>query len=115
MNAGENRLFRAVCSMAAVVFVLFGLLVLLLRFLDGGVTNRMVDESVHGEASSIREAVNARADAIESKLDRLAGGDVVLDAKLSDVDAKLSRVESKLDALLKLADRPLPDGMKKAE
>jgi len=100
-KVGKN-IARAV---AAAVFV--AVLILLLKLFDGGVTNREVRESVVGEAASLRDLVNARADAIDAKIDRLAADEAALHEKLSLIDAKL-------DALIKLATPSLPDGMRES-
>lgn len=37
-----------------------------------------------------------------------------IDGRYQALDAKLDRIEGKLDRLLKIAERPLPDGMQEA-
>ena len=39
----------------------------------------------------------------------------VVDDRYQRLDRKLDRIESKLDKILEIANRPLPDGMQKAE
>ena len=39
----------------------------------------------------------------------------VVDDRYQRLDRKLDRIEGKLDRLLEIANRPLPDGMQKAE
>ena len=39
----------------------------------------------------------------------------VVDDRYRRLDKKLDRIESKLDKLLEIANRPLPDGMQRAE
>ena len=39
----------------------------------------------------------------------------VVDDRYRRLDRKLDRIEGKLDRLLEIANRPLPDGMQKAE
>ena len=39
----------------------------------------------------------------------------VVDDRYQKLDKKLDRIEGKLDKLLEIANRPLPDGMRKAE
>ena len=39
----------------------------------------------------------------------------VVDDRYRRLDKKLDRIEGKLDKLLEIANRPLPDGMQKAE
>ena len=39
----------------------------------------------------------------------------VVDDRYQRLDRKLNRIEGKLDKLLEIANRPLPDGMQKAE
>ena len=38
-----------------------------------------------------------------------------IDDRYQKLDAKLDRIEGKLDRLLKIAERPLPDGMQEAQ
>lgn len=39
----------------------------------------------------------------------------VVDDRYQKLDRKLDRIEGKLDKILKIANRPLPDGMQRAE
>ena len=39
----------------------------------------------------------------------------VVDDRYQRLDRKLDRIEGKLDKILEIANRPLPDGMRKAE
>ena len=39
----------------------------------------------------------------------------VVDDRYRKLDQKLDRIESKLDKLLEIANRPLPDGMQRAD
>ena len=39
----------------------------------------------------------------------------VVDDRYQKLDQKLDRIEGKLDKLLEIANRPLPDGMQRAE
>ena len=39
----------------------------------------------------------------------------VVDDRYQKLDRRLGRIEGKLDKLLEIANRPLPDGMQKAE
>ncbi len=39
----------------------------------------------------------------------------VVDDRYQKLDRKLDRIEGKLDKLLKIANRPLPDGMQRVE
>ena len=39
----------------------------------------------------------------------------VVDDRYQKLDKKLDRIEGKLDKLLEIANRPLPDGMRRAE
>ena len=39
----------------------------------------------------------------------------VVDDRYQRLDRKLNRIEGKLDKLLEIANRPLPDGMQRAE
>ena len=90
---------------AARAAFLLAVLLFLMWLLDGGVSNRMVKDAVHLEGEKTRELINARADAIESKLAKIASAELA-------IDEKLSRVEKKLDALVELATPKLPDGMR---
>ena len=53
----------------------------------------------------IYEAVTAESAKVQS----------VVDDRYQKLDKKLDRIEGKLDKLLEIANRPLPDGMRKAE
>ena len=53
----------------------------------------------------IYEAVTEESEKVQS----------VVDDRYQRLDRKLDRIESKLDKLLEVANRPLPDGMQKAE
>ena len=44
-----------------------------------------------------------------------AGVQTRIDLRYSALDGKLDRIESKLDRLLELADRPLPDNLRRIE
>ena len=61
---------------------------------NGGVSHRDICEAVRGEAAGLHEHVEQR---------------------YQDLDRKLDRIEGKLDRLLKIAERPLPDGMQEAK
>ena len=60
---------------------------------NGGISHRDICQTVCGESSAIQER---------------------MDRRFQEVDAKLDRIEGKLDRLLKIAERPLPDGMQEA-
>ena len=53
----------------------------------------------------IYEAVTAESAKVQS----------VVDDRYRKLDKKLDRIEGKLDKLLEMANRPLPDGMRRAE
>ena len=53
----------------------------------------------------IYDAVTGESDKVQS----------VVDDRYRKLDRKLDRIESKLDRLLEIANRPLPDGMQRAE
>ena len=59
-----------------------------------GVTHEDIYEAVTEESAKVQSAV---------------------DDRYQRLDRKLDRIESKLDKLLEIANRPLPDGMQKAE
>ena len=59
-----------------------------------GVTHEEIYEAVTKESSKVRS---------------------VVDDRYQRLDRKLDRIEGKLDKLLEIANRPLPDGMQKAE
>ena len=79
-----------------VIFVLLvialGAAIWYLKF--AGVTHEEIYEAVTGESEKIQSVVEDRY----QKLDR-----------------KLDRIEGKLDKLLEIANRPLPDGMQRAD
>ena len=53
----------------------------------------------------IYDAVTGESDKVQS----------VVDDRYRKLDRKLDRIEGKLDKLLEIANRPLPDGMERAE
>ena len=53
----------------------------------------------------IYEAVTAESAKVQS----------VVEDRYQKLDKKLDRIEGKLDKLLEMANRPLPDGMRRAE
>ena len=53
----------------------------------------------------IREAVTDESAKVQS----------VVDDRFRKLDKKLDRIEAKLDKLLEIANRPLPDGMRRAD
>ena len=53
----------------------------------------------------IYEAVTAESAKVQS----------VVEDRYQKLDKRLDRIEGKLDKLLEIANRPLPDGMKRAE
>ena len=59
-----------------------------------GVTHEEIYEAVTDESEKIQSAVEDRYQKLDKKLDR---------------------IEGKLDKLLEIANRPLPDGMQRAE
>ena len=59
-----------------------------------GVTHEEIYEAVTGESAKVQ---------------------AVVDDRYQKLDKKLDRIEGKLDKLLEIANRPLPDGMQRAE
>ena len=59
-----------------------------------GVTHEDIYEAVTEESAKVR---------------------AVVDDRYQKLDQKLDRIEGKLDKLLEIANRPLPDGMQRAE
>ena len=59
-----------------------------------GVTHEDIYEAVTGESAKVQS---------------------VVDDRYQRLDRKLDRIEGKLDKLLEIANRPLPDGMQRAE
>lgn len=72
--------------------VVLGAAVWYLKF--AGVTHEEIYVAVTDESKKIRSAVDERYQALDRKLDR---------------------IEGKLDKLLEMANRPLPDGMQRAD
>ena len=54
-------------------------------------------------------------DICEAVTDESAKVQSVVDDRYQKLDRKLDRIEGKLDKLLEIANRPLPDGMQRAE
>ena len=59
-----------------------------------GVTHEDIYDAVTGESTKVQS---------------------VVDDRYRKLDQKLDRIEGKLDKLLEIANRPLPDGMQRAE
>ena len=76
----------------AAVVILILLVILYTRF--GGVTHERIYDAVADRSNEILDRIDARATALDTKLDRLEG---------------------KLDQLLEIANRPMPDAMRKAD
>ena len=77
---------------AGVALLLIAAAIWYLKF--AGVTHEDIYDAVTGESDKVQSVVDDRY----RKLDR-----------------KLDRIEGKLDKLLEIANRPLPDGMERAE
>ena len=54
-------------------------------------------------------------DIYEAVTEESAKVQTVVDDRYRRLDRKLDRIEGKLDKLLEIANRPLPDGMEKAQ
>jgi len=74
----------------------------------GGVSHREIRTAVVSEAAAVRSLVDARCDAIERN-------QAMIMLKVDGLDAKLDAIGRKLDALMKMAEPQLPDGMSPAE
>ena len=74
------------------LLIAFGAAVWYLKF--AGVTHEDICEVVTGESAKVQS---------------------VVDDRYRKLDQKLDRIEGKLDKLLEIANRPLPDGMQRAE
>ena len=76
----------------ALLLVAAGAAIWYLKF--AGVTHEDIYDAVTEEATKVQSVVDDRYQKLERKLDR---------------------IESKLDKLLEVADRPLPDGVRRAD
>ena len=83
---------RKLIVVLILLMIAFGAVVWYLKF--AGVTHEDICEAVTDESAKVQSVVDDRY----QKLDR-----------------KLDRIEGKLDKLLEIANRPLPDGMQRAE
>ena len=83
---------RKLTVILVLVLLALGAAVWYLKFT--GVTHEGICEVVAGESTKVQS---------------------VVDDRYRKLDQKLDRIEAKLDQLLKLANRPLPDGMQRAE
>ena len=92
-NKRESEMKRIVVLLVAVLLLLCIAGALWWRF-NGGVSHQDICDVVRSESQGLHEHVERR---------------------YQDLDKKLDRIEGKLDRLLKIADRPLPDGMQRAE
>ena len=81
---------------------LIGILLLLLIVLGAAVWYLKFSGVTHEE---IYEAVTGESAKVQS----------VVDDRYQKLDQKLNRIEGKLDKLLEIANRPLPDGMQRAQ
>ena len=81
---------------------LIGILVLLMITLGAAVWYLKFYGVTHEE---IYEAVTEESAKVQS----------VVDDRYQKLDQKLNRIEGKLDKLLEIANRPLPDGMQRAQ
>ena len=74
------------------LMIALGAVVWYLKF--AGVTHEEIYEAVTEESAKVQ---------------------AVVDDRYQKLDRKLDRIEGKLDKLLEIANRPLPDGMQRAE
>ena len=81
------NLLAGLAALAAIFAALW-----LVRF--RGVTHERIYDAVVAESADVKTQIDVRSSAI---------------------DRKLERIESKLDRLLELADRPLPDNLRRIE
>ena len=81
------------------LFVLAGLLLVLAIVWE---FNRSSSTAV---IAAVDQTVMRESDAIQDCVEQ----------RCQDLDRKLDRIEGKLDRLLKIAERPLPDGMQEAK
>ena len=81
---------------------LIGILLLLLIVLGAAVWYLKFSGVTHEE---IYEAVTEESAKVQS----------VVDDRYQKLDQKLDQIEGKLDKLLEIANRPLPDGMQRAQ
>ena len=72
--------------------IALGAVVWYLKF--SGITHEEIYEAVTKESAKVQD---------------------VVDDRYRKLDQKLDRIEGKLDKLLEIANRPLPDGMRRAE
>ena len=83
---------KKLIAILVLLVIALGAAIWYLKF--AGVTHEEIYEAVTGESEKIQSVVEDRC----QKLDR-----------------KLDRIEGKLDKLLEIANRPLPDGMQRAD
>ena len=91
--------WRKWITVALVILVAIFVAAAYLRF--GGVTHRQIIDAVETESSALKETVHS-----ESEETRRC-----IEERCDELDRKLERIELKLDRLLKIAERPLPDGL----
>lgn len=84
-----------------IAVLLLVILLLAVWFATGGISNRAIYDKTTDESKIIQAKIDARADQLLRKAEESA--------------ATMKRIESKLDQLLELANRPLPDGLERAE
>ena len=84
-------------------------LVLLLALLAVlGAWHRDAARTVRQESAHIQACIEQNRCELDGRLERIEG-------KIDQLDGKMDRIEGKLDRLLKIAEQPLPDGMRRAE
>ena len=83
---------KKMISILILLVIALGTAIWYLKF--AGVTHEEIYEAVTEESAKVQ---------------------AVVDDRYQKLDKKLDRIEGKLDKLLEIANRPLPDGMRRAE
>ena len=83
---------KKLIAILVLLVIALGAAIWYLKF--AGVTHEEIYEAVTGESEKIQSVVEDRYQKLDQKLDR---------------------IEGKLDKLLEIANRPLPDGMQRAD
>ena len=77
-----------------------------------GPSNAEIKSAVEAEADSLRSHVTECSGKVAEKVDSRVAD---LERGMEALDAKLDRIEAKLDKLIRLANPPLPDGLERAD
>lgn len=91
-------------KIALLVAMLTIVILVVILFWEGGVTNSDIFSKVDRDNAEVRGKIEYYGEAILTR-------STSLDSKLDALDRKLDSLDSKLDRVLRAAEPPLPDAM----